>query len=104
MYRFGQRPHELSNLGRIGSHLNRLGIDMGHAQHPSGVTPLVGKNQGDHIAGTTGPGCAARPVQEGLGIGWRIHLDHKVYVTDIHASGGHIGSHQDFHLTPGESP
>ena len=76
VYRFGQRPHELGNFGRIGSHLNRLGIDMGHAQHPPGVTPLVGKNQGDHIAGTASPGCAARPVQEGLGIGWWIHLDY----------------------------
>ena len=56
VYRLGHGSYELGNLGRIGSHLNRLGIDMGHAQHPSGVTPLVGQDQGDHGAGTAGPG------------------------------------------------
>ena len=56
MYWFGQRPHEFGNLRRIGGHLNRLGIDMGHAQHPPGVAPLVGQDQGDHVAGTAGPG------------------------------------------------
>ena len=104
MYRLGHGPHELYNLGRVSSHLNRLGIDMGHAQHPPGVTPLVGKNQGDHIAGAASPGRTPRPVQERLGIGWWIHLDHQVDVTDVHAAGGHVGSHQDFHLASREGP
>lgn len=58
VYRLGHGSYELGNLGRIGSHLNRLGINMGHAQHPPGVAPLVWKNQGDHVARTASPGRA----------------------------------------------
>lgn len=93
MDRLGHGPHKLGDLGRIGGHLNRLGIDMSHAQHPPGVAPLVWKNQGDHVAGTAGPGCAARTVQEGLGISWWIHLDYQVHISDIHTASSHIGSH-----------
>ena len=52
----GYGPYEFGNLGRVSGHLNRLGIDMGQAQHPPGVAPLVGQDQGDHVAGTAGPG------------------------------------------------
>ena len=54
MHRLGHGPYEFGDLGRIGGHLNRLGIDMGQAQHPPGVAPLVGQDQGDHVAGTAG--------------------------------------------------
>ena len=56
VHRLGYGPYEFGNLGRVSGHLNRLGIDMGQAQHPPGVAPLVGQDQGDHVAGTAGPG------------------------------------------------
>lgn len=82
--------------------MNGLGIDMGHTEHPLGVTPLIGQDHGDHVAGPAGPGRAPGTVQEGLGVRRRIHLDHQVHITDIDASGGHVGGHQDTDITLGE--
>lgn len=87
--------HKIAYLLGVGRDPDRLGIYMGHTQHPPGISPLIGQDDRHHVAGVAGPCRAPGTVEERLVVGRRVHLDHQIHPADIHASGRHIGGHHD---------
>ena len=87
--------YKVAHLLGVGRDLDWLGVYMGQTQHPPGISALIGQDDRHHVAGVASPCRTAGTVEEGLEVGWRVHLDHQVHPADIHTSGSHIGGHHD---------
>ena len=91
----GVGSHKIAHLLGVGRDSDRLGIYMGHTQHPPCISPLIGQDDRHHVAGVASPGRTPGTVEEGLVVGRRVHLNHQIHSTDIHTPGRHIGGHHD---------
>lgn len=66
------------------------------ALHASHGSLLIVRDKTDNGAGRAGVAGAARPVEVGLGIGWRVETDHGGDL-DVDTSGGDVGRDECLH-------
>jgi hypothetical protein len=87
----------------FGWELNSLDLNSSKVFGFGEMFLVVGVEEGDAEARSTGSCCSSSSMDVGLGLFWWLDLDDKVNLRDIKSSGRNIGGNEDLELSVLES-